>query len=121
MRAWTDQRVEQMVGGILRAGVILAASVVLAGGVLYLARHGRDVPHYGVFTGEQSDLRSLPGIIAEARALRSRGVIQVGLLLLIATPVARVAFSLCAFARERNWVYVVLTAIVLAVLISSVR
>jgi uncharacterized membrane protein len=41
------------------------------------------------------------------------------LLLLILTPVARVAFSVAAFALERDWTYVAITLIVLAVLIYS--
>jgi uncharacterized membrane protein len=52
-------------------------------------------------------------------ALRPASVIQLGLLLLIATPVARVAMSLVAFILQRDRVYVVVTLIVLAVLIFS--
>ena len=40
--AWTDQRIEQIVGNLLRAGVILAAAVVLGGGILYLIHHGKE-------------------------------------------------------------------------------
>ena len=47
----------------------------------------------------------------------SRGLIQFGLLLLIAVPVARVAFSVVAFALQRDRTYVVVTLIVLAVLL----
>ena len=50
---------------------------------------------------------------------RPRGLIQFGLLLLIATPVARVAFSVFGFTQERDWVYVVITLIVLALLVYS--
>jgi uncharacterized membrane protein len=116
---WTDQRVEQMVGNLLRAGVILAASVVLLGGVLYLARHGASAPDYRVFRGEPADLRSIAGILRGARSLDGRAIIQLGLLLLIATPVARVAFSLLAFARQRDATYVIVASAVLAVLVYS--
>ena len=50
---------------------------------------------------------------------RGRGVIQLGLLLLIATPIARVAFSVVGFALERDRMYVVFTLIVLAILLYS--
>jgi uncharacterized membrane protein len=106
-----------MVGTLLRAGVALAAAVVFLGGALYLLRHGAAEPHFAVFRGEPSDLRSLSGIVRDAIDLQSRGVIQLGLLLLIATPIARVAFSLVAFAGERDVVYVIVTAIVLGVLV----
>jgi uncharacterized membrane protein len=45
--------------------------------------------------------------------------VQLGVLLLIATPVARVAFSALAFARQRDYTYVALTLFVLAVLLCS--
>ena len=118
-RAWTDKRMELIIGDLLRAGVVLAAAVVMAGAILYLVRHGYYLPHYRVFRGEPSDLRSVSGIVADALALCGRGVIQLGLLLLIATPVARVAFSVVAFALQRDHLYVVVTLIVLGVLIFS--
>jgi uncharacterized membrane protein len=118
-----DVRVEQLMGNLLRAGVLLAAAVVLLGGVVYLARHGgADVnksPNYRVFHGEPVKLRSPGGIVEAALAGKGRGIIQLGLLLLIATPVARVVFSVIAFAGERDWTYVVLTLIVLGILLYS--
>jgi uncharacterized membrane protein len=116
---WTDQQVEAIVSNLLRAGVILAAAVVLAGGVSYLIRHGTTAPDYRVFHGEPADLRRVPGIINDGIALRSRGIIQLGLLLLIATPVARVAFSVVAFALQGDCLYVGMTLIVLGVLLYS--
>ncbi len=118
-RVWTDKQVEQVVGNLLRVGVGLAASVVLVGGLLYLVRHGAATPHYRVFEGKQSTLRSLGGIVTEALHRRSPAIIQVGLVLLILTPIARVAFSLFAFARQRDRVYVLVTAIVLVLLVYS--
>ena len=117
--AWTDQRVEVILGNLLRAGVVLAAAVVLVGAAVYLVRHGSAAPHYAVFQGEPTDLRTPSGVIADAVAMRGRGIIQLGLLLLLATPVARVAFSVFAFAMERDVLYVVVTLIVLAVLAFS--
>ena len=118
---WNDQRIENIIGNMLRAGVILAAAVVLAGGVLYVAKFGHQQPQYGVFAfhGEPSDLRSVSQIFEQAISLHARGLIQLGLLILIATPVARVAFSVIAFAAERDWLYVLVTLIVLAVLVYS--
>ena len=56
-------------------------------------KHGHAVPEYRVFRGEPGDLRSISGIVSDARSLGGRGLIQLGLLLLIATPIARVVFS----------------------------
>jgi uncharacterized membrane protein len=118
-RGWTDERVEAIVGNLLRTGVLLAAAVVLLGGLLYLAHHGASEPDYRVFRGEPASLRGIAGIVADARALHGRGVIQIGLLLLIATPVARVAFSAFGFAKEGDWTYVAVTLVVLGVLLYS--
>ena len=118
-REWTDQYVEEWIGNLLRAGVTLAATVVLFGGIVYLVRHGLAAPQYHVFVGEPTDLRTVSGIVKDALAFRGRGLIQLGLLLLIATPLARVAFSVAAFALQGDRLYVVVTLVVLAVLIYS--
>lgn len=113
---WTDQRIEDIVGNLLRTGVFLSALVVLAGGIIYLIRHGQSPVDFRVFRGEPADLRSLHGIIRSTFHLHSRGIIQFGLLLLIATPVARVALSIFGFAKERDRTYVLLTFIVFLIL-----
>jgi len=118
-RAWSDEKMEQIIGTLLISGVIAAALIVLVGGVLYLIRYGATLPDYTVFRGEPPELRSVSGIITDALSFRIHGVIQLGLLLLIATPVARVAFSIFAFALQRDRTYVVVTLIVLGVLIYS--
>ena len=116
---WTDQETEEIVGGLLRTGVLLSASIVALGAIHYLFRHGLQPADYRYFHGEPKNLVSLRGILHYAFEGRGRGIIQFGLLLLIATPVARVAFSIFAFARERDWMYVSFTCIVLAVLCYS--
>ena len=118
-RDWNDQRIENMVGNLLRAGVSLSAFVVFVGGVIYLARHGRSPADYRVFQGEPSDLKTISGILREAIRFRGRGIIQLGLLLLIATPVVRVALSIWGFAEEHDRLYMIFTGIVLIVLLYS--
>ena len=118
-RGWTDQRIENILGNLLRAGVLLSALVVSIGGVIYLLRHGRSPMDFRVFRGEPADLRDVRGIIHDSVALRGRGIIQLGLLLLIATPVTRVAFSIFGFAEERDLTYVVFTLIVFSILLYS--
>jgi uncharacterized membrane protein len=114
-----EARFEQWLGNLLRAGVLLAASVVLLGGVLYLARHGGEKADRKAFHGEPAEFRNPSGIVKNALDFRGRGVIQFGVLLLVATPVARVAFSVFGFLRERDFTYVALTLVVLAVLLFS--
>jgi uncharacterized membrane protein len=116
---WTDERVERLLGNLLRAGVLIAAAFVLAGGIWYLLRFGGTPTDYRVFRGEPSELRSLGGILGGLFALTPRGLIQFGLLLLIATPVARVALSAVAFHLERDRTYVAITLLVLGTLVYS--
>jgi uncharacterized membrane protein len=118
-RSWNDLRIEVIIGALLRTGVIVAAVVVLIGAVVYLAHHGHDVAAYNTFHGTPEALRSVTGIIEGALHMSGRAIIQLGLLLLIATPVARVAFSAVAFALERDCLYVGITLFVLAVLLYS--
>jgi len=118
-QGWTDSKVEQIVGNLLRTGVMLAAVVVAAGGMLYLVRHGAESPDLHVFQGEPANLRTPMGVATNVCEGSARGVIQLGLLLLIATPVARVMFSVFAFGVQRDYTYVCITLLVLAVLFYS--
>ena len=108
-----------MLGNLLRIGVLLSAAVVLAGGVLFLIRHGTEPAEHQVFHGEPAELRSRGGDGAGGTGRQRRGLIQLGLLLLVATPVARVVFSMFAFARQRDFTYVAITLVVLLVLLYS--
>ena len=110
----TDERLESIVGNLLRVGVVLAAAVVLVGGAWYLAAEGWAQPHYRRFRPEVVGLRSLAGMGPAEK------VMFIGLLLLVATPVARVAFTLVAFALRGDRAYVAITAAVLAVLLYSI-
>lgn len=116
---WDDLRIEIIIGTLLRTGVILAASVVMVGAAVYLAHHGHEVANYTVFHGEPQALMGLGAILRGALHGSGQAIIQFGLLLLIATPVARVAFSAVAFALEHDYLYVVITLVVLAILLYS--
>ena len=110
----TDERIDIFIGNLLRAGVSLAALVVMAGGIWYLLTAGTAAPHYTHFAPRARGMRAF-GILSGPESL-----ILAGLLILIATPVARVLFSLLAFAAEKDRVYVVVTLIVLLVLLYSI-
>ncbi len=116
---WSDDHIELVVGSFLRGGLIIASAFVFLGGISYLIKYGMDVPEYKIFFGEPTDLRRVHGIVADAISLRSRGIIQFGLLLLMFTPVAWVAFLLFAFAKQGDRTYVIVTTIVLTMLLFS--
>ena len=117
--AISDARIDEIIGNLLRAGVIISSLIVLVGGGLYLTRHGTEAPDYQIFHGEPTDLRNVLGIMKDLSTFSSRGMIQFGLLVLIATPVMRVLFTVISFMIQRDRVYVGVTLIVLAVLIFS--
>ena len=116
---WRDRRIEIILGNLLRIGVLVSAAVVLLGASIYLSRHAHEPADYRVFRGEPSEYRTIRGVIQSVIVGGGRGLIQLGLLLLIATPIARVAFSVVGFAIERDRLYVAFTLIVLAVLLYS--
>lgn len=114
-----DFALEQRLGNLLRAGVLLSAAVTLVGGIMYLVVHGGDITHYHVFSGEGAELRTVGGVVKGVMRGDSAAIIQLGVLLLIATPVARVFMSVTGFMKERDWLYVGCSLIVLAILVYS--
>lgn len=114
-----DRTVQVWISTLLRAGVIAAACIGLAGGVAHLVQHAGDVPSYASFRGEPAALRRVALVIAGAVSLDTAALTQAGLLLLIAVPIFRVAVSIIAFALERDWLYCVVTALVLGILLFS--
>lgn len=112
-----DFALEQRLGTLLRGGVILSAGVTLIGGIMFLLSHGSVPASYHTFSGEPAGLRSVGGVVEGVARGDSTSVIQLGVLLLIATPIARVLFSVIGFARERDWMYVAFSTLVLALLL----
>jgi uncharacterized membrane protein len=123
-----SRQIELFIAQLLRLGVIVSFAIVCLGIALVVIT-GR--------TGYQSiqldDLNSIvryqPGmseypntvndVMAGIAAFKPYALISLGLLILIAIPVMRVAISVAAFFVERDWTYVFITAFVLAMLILS--
>ncbi len=114
-----DRRLETIIGKLLRTGVLLAAATVLAGGVLYLVRQSGDRVNYHNFVGVSPEAHPLAGIAPAAAHGDSAAIMQIGLLLLILTPVARVAVAMVGFLLERDRLYFVVSLIVLVILVFS--
>jgi uncharacterized membrane protein len=110
---------ERTIGRLLRWGVSISSAIVLLGAICFLHRHSHEPASFHAFQVTAPMYRSIAGTAIAAAQFDCRAVIQVGLLFLIATPIARVAFSLVAFGVERDWIYVAVTSVVLAILVSS--
>lgn len=117
--SWNDKRIETIVGLTLRIGVMIAAAAVLSGGILFMIQNPGPRPDYRHFRGEPARLISPVSILHGVAVLDARSVIMLGLLLLIATPVARVALCVVGFLAERDKLYVGVSAIVLGILVYS--
>jgi uncharacterized membrane protein len=109
-------RIEQILGIVLLGGVLSSAGFVLTGGAVYVTRHGLDRVHYRVFRGERSDLRSFRGVVSDAREFSGRGIILLGLMLLVAVQVIRVGLTCCLFAWNRDRPFVLISLLVLVML-----
>src|SRR5262245_17888906 len=102
----TDEKLEAMIGNLLRAGVLASAVIVTSAGIFYLLQHHAEDVNYATFHIERSNLRTLPGIFSSAMRLRADALIQLGLVLLIATPIVRVMLAAVGFYLERDHLYV---------------
>jgi uncharacterized membrane protein len=110
---------ERLIGGLLRGGVVISAATALAGAVWHVARGSSAMPQDRMFHGEPLELRSVSGVLHGVAAGHAESLIQLGLLLMIATPIVRVAFSAYAFASQKDWTYVAITLVVLGALAAS--
>ncbi|MGF6846126.1 putative membrane protein [Chitinophaga sp. W3I9] len=114
-----DKDIQQLIGKQLRIGVIVSSIIVFIGGVIYLVRHGHEHPSYGDFTGVREGLTNLPGIWQGVMENKGMNIIQLGIVLLIATPIIRIAFSVIAFLIEKDYLYVGITLLVLGIILFS--
>lgn len=117
---WQERDVEMFIGQQLRWGVISASVIAFIGGIIYLYSNGKGAPSYTEFTGAPLYVRHLPGILHGVFQLDGMAIIQLGVVVLLATPITRIAFSVLAFAMEKDVLYVIITLIVLSVITFSI-
>jgi uncharacterized membrane protein YfcA/uncharacterized membrane protein len=108
------RQAEIIISYVLRCGVLISAAVILTGVVLFYARPKPASSATLIYP------HSLSAIIPAVASGSPEGVITLGLLILLATPIIRVAVSIVAFALECDWLYVGITTLVLALLLASV-
>jgi uncharacterized membrane protein len=122
---WAERDMELLIGKLLRYGVTLACGITLFGGVIYLYQHhGASISHYkpvpdGLPFPGTDYLRELATIVPRMFAFDGAAIIQFGVCVLIATPILRVAFSIIGFLIEKDYLYVVITAIVLCIILAN--
>jgi len=72
------------------------------------------------FPGEPQPATTYAGVVSSVRRGQAFGVISLGLLVLLFTPVMRVAVSIVAFLIERDWLYTLVTSAVLLLLLTGI-
>jgi uncharacterized membrane protein len=119
------ESMNNIIGKVLRYGVIISALVILLGALgLGVASGGSEVS--GLLTYNSGAIPhgtwyevSLSGLADGLVTLTPSAWIELGVILLIATPVSRVLISVFLFAAEKDRLYVLITAVVLLLLLFS--
>ncbi|MDR3713668.1 MAG: DUF1634 domain-containing protein [Puia sp.] len=114
-----DRDIQVTIGNLLRSGVVLAFVIVLAGAIVYLVRHGGQIPEYQVFRGGSGSYHTFSAIWEGLITGHGRAIIQFGIVILILTPIARIAFSVIGFLLEKDYLYAGITLAVLAIILIS--
>jgi uncharacterized membrane protein len=112
-----DKDLELIIGQLLRYGVLLSSLIVVAGGIVYLIRHGYQQPAFDTFRGEPDKMRKPLEMLKAIGHGEGRPLIALGLLLLILTPIARIVFSIFGYLLEKDYLYVLITFFVLGVIL----
>lgn len=112
-----DTDLEMVIGQLLRYGVLLSSVIVAAGGIVYLYRHGAEVPLYRQFKGEPAKMKEIKPLWQAVLRGEGRPLIQLGLMVQIATPITRILFSVFGYLLEKDYLYTVITLLVLLVIL----
>lgn len=107
-------RLEGVLSRLLTAGTMIAAALAVVGGLMYLASHGGERTVLREFHGEPTGLVTPEAIARGAAGLDARAIMQLAVLVLIATPVLRVAAAGLVFAAGKDWKFVAICGVVLA-------
>jgi uncharacterized membrane protein len=115
----SEKLLDVLISNVLRGGLIVASSLMICGGIIYFWHATTTPAEFGHFVLEPTQLRTLPGIIALALKGDGEGIMQLAVVVLLATPFLRVVASLFMFLREKDWKFVVVSLVVLCVLLYS--
>jgi uncharacterized membrane protein len=116
---WKDKDLQIIIGNLLRGGVLLSMGIVFMGGMVYLFRHGQQLPAYKTFHKQSPEFTTITGVLRGVLGGHGRAIIQLGILVLIATPIARVAFSILGYFVEKDYLYMAITFLVLCIILFS--
>lgn len=116
-----DKDIQVVLGTLLRAGVIISMSIVLIGGIVFLIHNKGIITDYKVFKPELSKFSSIAAIFRGLSTFHGDAIVQFGILMLIFTPIARIVFAIFSFFLERDYLYVLIGFIILAIITISLN
>lgn len=116
-----DKDIQVILGTLLRAGVIISMTIVLFGGVIFLIHNKGVITDYKVFKPELAKFSSIGAIFKGLLTFHGDAIVQFGILMLIFTPVARIVFAVFSFLIERDYLYVIIGIIILAIITISLN
>ena len=116
-----DKDIQVILGTLLRAGVIISMSIVLIGGALFLIHNKGGITDYKVFKPELAKFSSIAEIFKGVLTFHGDAIVQFGILMLIFTPIARIVFAIFSFLIERDYLYVLIGFIILAIITISLN
>ena len=115
-----DHRLDSQLGRLLSLCTGIASLVILAGVGALVARHSAEHADFQRFSADFVTLKSPRDIAQGLAAGNAAAIAQAGLVLLMLTPVIRVAATLVAFAIRRDRVFVAITLVVLVTLLLGI-
>ncbi len=117
----TDARLQSTIGYLLRIGVYTSLGTVALGGIFYLIHHGSEQAVYAAYQPQHQPMGAvLRQLFANLAAGNPEALMLLGTMMLFATPILRLLFSLIGFLLERDKLYVAITLIVLAIICVSI-
>ena len=107
---------ELFIGKMLRVGVFTACGVAILGGILYVFQNTGEKVDFQTFSADMA-VHSFLSLWNGVMAMNAVSIIQLGLVILLCTPVLRVAFSTVVFLLEKDFLYVGISMIVLFIIL----
>lgn len=105
---------------LLTIGLFLSLLAICAGGLVFLWNHSQEIVNDSLFQEKTVDATKIEKIFEMDVSDRSIAAMLIGIIILMLTPLIRVLSCAILFAVERDLIYVVLSAVVLAVLLFSI-
>ena len=103
------RRIDRWITFVLRAGMILSVCIMVLGLAIYI-----------LFPAQSSTAVSIQQLPTEILEGNGQAILLVGILVLIATPLARVLTALAVFIIDRDLKFIAICALVLFVLLLAV-